>query len=79
MLSQISGLGIILTYVTLDDKFSTAAWRYIYLIFAFEHRPIRATLFVAMGLSGIIPVGHLLTLVPVLSPQITLIVGRSIT
>ena len=30
MLTQISGLGIVLTFVTLDDKFSTPTWRYIY-------------------------------------------------
>jgi hypothetical protein len=28
-LTQISSLGVILTFVTLDDKFATPAWRYI--------------------------------------------------
>ena len=30
VLTQISGLGIIVTIVTLDDKFATPTWRYIY-------------------------------------------------
>ena len=51
----------------------------ISIIFAIDDRPIRATLFVAMGLSAIFPVGHLLTLLPVLSPILDLIAGELIT
>jgi adiponectin receptor len=41
----------------------------------FNHRPIRAGLFVAMGLSGLFPVAHLLTLLPVY-PQLNCINHR---
>ena len=36
-----------------------------FISFCIDYRPIRAALFVAMGLSAIVPVSHILTLLPV--------------
>jgi predicted membrane channel-forming protein YqfA (hemolysin III family) len=44
-----------------------------------KNRRIRATLFVAMGLSAIFPIGHLLTLLPVCTLQTNLTAGKTVT
>ena len=51
----------------------------IFIFINAKDRYIRATLFVAMGLSAIFPIGHLLTLLPVSTQQMNLTVDETVT